>query len=154
MSSEDYKKAYLFLSNKCSKKELSSKEALVFCSKLTLNITQKHNLINELKKNKFIDHQRYANAFVHDRFSFYKWGKLKIRHHLAQKGIEENYIELALDNIDSEEYKKAGLEETTKKFKSMGSPRDYNSKQKLLKFVNLKGYETEIAYEIVELVMR
>jgi len=36
----------------------------------------------------------------------------------------------------------------------MGSPRNYNSKQKLLKFINLKGYETELAYEIVELVIR
>ena len=53
-----------------------------------------------------------------------------------------------------QEDKKAGFEETTKKFQSMGSPRNYNSKQKLLKFINLKGYETEIAFEIVELVMR
>ena len=78
MPSEEYKKAYLFLSNKCSKKELSAKEALIICSKYKLNILEKNKLINELKKNQFIDHLRFANAFVHDRFNLYFWGKNKI----------------------------------------------------------------------------
>ena len=49
MPSEEYKKAYLFLSNKCSKKELSDKEALIICSKYKLKIAEKNRLINELK---------------------------------------------------------------------------------------------------------
>ena len=50
MSSEEYKKAFLFLSNKCSKKEISSREALVLSAKFHLKMVEKNNLINELKK--------------------------------------------------------------------------------------------------------
>ena len=82
MSSEEYKKAFLFLSNKCSKKEISSREALVLSAKFHLKMVEKNNLINELKKKEFINHLRYAKAFVHDKFIFYKWGKVKIIHHL------------------------------------------------------------------------
>ena len=42
MPSEEYKKAFLFLSNKCSKKELSAKEALIICSKFKLKIIEKN----------------------------------------------------------------------------------------------------------------
>ena len=99
MPSEEYKKVYLFLSNKCSKKELSSREALVFCSKYQLKIVEKNKLINELKKNQYIDHLRYANAYTHDRFNLYYWGKIKIRHHLLQKGIEGGLEEIVVCGV-------------------------------------------------------
>jgi hypothetical protein len=41
MPSEEYKKAFLYLSNKCSKKEITSKEALVLASKFKLKIVDK-----------------------------------------------------------------------------------------------------------------
>ena len=141
MPSEEYKKAFLFLSNKCSKKELSAKEALIICSKFKLKIVEKNKLINELKKNDFIDHLRYANAFVHDRFNLYFWGKTKIRHHLIQKGIEDNYIIPALESIDNEKYK------------SLGNENDFYSKQKILKYLSLKGFETDLSFEVVDLLI-
>ena len=153
MSSEEYKKAYLFLSSKCSKKELSSREALVFCSKYQLKIVEKNKLINELKKNQYIDHLRYANAYTHDRFNLYYWGKIKIRHHLLQKGIEEYHISSAIKGIDNEQYKKVAKQEARKKFESLGSIDDFNSKQKILKFLSLKGFEADLSFEVVEKIM-
>ena len=153
MSSEEYKKAYLFLSNKCSKKELSAKEALIICSKYKLNIVGKNKLINELKKNQFIDHLRYANAFVHDRFNLYFWGKNKIRHHLMQKGIEDYHIAKAIESIDNEKYKNIAKQEALKKYKSLGSKHDFNSKQKILKYLNLKGFEADLSFEVVDLII-
>ena len=153
MPSEEYKKAFLFLSNKCSKKELSAKEALIICSKFKLKIVEKNKLINELKKNQFIDHLRYANAFVHDRFNLYLWGKTKIRHHLIQKGIEDYYIISALESIDNEKYKNIAKQEALKKYKSLGNENDFNSKQKILKYLTLKGFETDLSFEVVDLLI-
>ena len=153
MPSEEYNKAYLSLSNKCSKKELSSKEALIICSKYNLKIVEKNKLINELKKNKFIDHLRYANAFVHDRFNLYFWGKNKIRYHLKQKGIEDYHIATAIESINNEEYKKVVKQEAIKKFQSLGGNHDFNSKQKILKFLSLKGFEADLSFEVLELLI-
>ena len=153
MLSEEYKQAYLFLSNKCSKKELSSKEVLIICSKYKLKIVEKNKLINELKKNQFIDHLRYANAFVHDRFNLYFWGKNKIRYHLKQKGIEDYHIGAAIESINNENYKKVASQEALKKYKSLGSVHDFDSKQKILKYLSLKGFEADVSFEVVDLLI-
>jgi regulatory protein len=153
MPSEEYKKAFLFLSNKCSKKELSAKEALIICSKFRLKIVEKNKLINELKKNQFIDHLRFANAFVHDRFNLYFWGKNKIRHHLLLKGIEDSHITAAIECIDNEKYKNIAKQEALKKHKSLGSKQDFNSKQKILKYLNLKGFESDLSFEVIDLII-
>tara|TARA_Y100000992_G_scaffold264574_1_gene201397 strand:+ start:1391 stop:1855 length:465 start_codon:yes stop_codon:yes gene_type:complete len=153
MLSEEYKKAFLFLSNKCSKKELSAKEALIICSKFKLKFVEKNKLINELKKKHFIDHLRYANAFVHDRFNLYFWGKNKIRHHLIQKGIEDYHITTAIESIDNEKYKNLAKQEALKKYKSLGNNNDFNSKQKILKYLSLKGFETDLSFEVVDLLI-
>ena len=79
MSAEHFKKAYSYFSNRCSKKELSTREVMVGLQKYQLKLSEKHKLINKLKKEKYIDHDRYAKAFTNDRFNFYKWGKLKIK---------------------------------------------------------------------------
>ncbi len=144
MSSEEYKKAFLFLSNKCSKKEISSREALVLSAKFHLKMVEKNNLINELKKKEFINHLRYAKAFVHDKFIFYKWGKVKIIHHLRQKGIEEALINEAIEEINQKQYLIVLKEEAQKKHLSMNTPKDFKSKQKILKFLSQKGFETEL----------
>ena len=150
MPTEEYKKAYIFLSNKCSKKEISSREALKACSKFRLKIVEKNNLINELKKQNFINHERFSKAFVHDRFNFYRWGKNKIIHHLQQKGIEQFYIEKAIESISDKLYYKALSEEAIKKYQLMKAPTDFQSKQKLMKFLNQKGFETELVFKEVE----
>ena len=67
-----------------------------------------------------------------------------------QKGIEEDYVDNALDAIDYSTYKSLIKEEANKKHLAMGSPKDFNSKQKLSKYLNQKGFEGELIFEIVE----
>ena len=150
MPSQDFKKAYQLLSARCTKKEISSNEAMKYAAKFDLKLVEKNQLINQLKKNKFIDHQRYARAFVKDRFKFYKWGKLKIKHHLIQKGIEERLIDEALNNINQEEYSNLIIQEAKKKQEAIGGLVDFKSRQKLCKYLNQKGFEGDLVFEIVE----
>ena len=150
MPSEEFKKAYQVLSAKCSKKEISTSEALKFAVKFKLNLVEKNRLVNQLKKNKFIDHLRFAKAFVNDRFHFYKWGRLKIKYQLLQKGIEEHFIDIALKAIDNNEYYNLILQEAKKKYVTVDKKDNFNAKQKLCKYLNQKGFEGELVFEIVE----
>ena len=68
---------------------------MVGLQKYQLKLSEKHKLINKLKKEKYIDHDRYAKAFTNDRFNFIN-GKLKIKQQLLIKGIEEPLIDNAL----------------------------------------------------------
>ena len=47
---------------------------MVGLQKYQLKLSEKHKLINKLKKENTLTMIRYAKAFTNDRFNFYKWG--------------------------------------------------------------------------------
>ena len=61
-------------------------------------------IVEYLKKERYIDEQRYANAFVRDKYRFNQWGRIKIAQALRMKHVASEYIYAALDEIDEEEY--------------------------------------------------
>ena len=150
MSAEHFKKAYSYFSNRCSKKELSTREVMVGLQKYQLKLSEKHKLINKLKKEKYIDHDRYAKAFTNDRFNFYKWGKLKIKQQLLIKGIEESLIDNALSQIDDDAYKALIKDLALKKKAQISIDDHFRAKQKICNSLNTKGFEGELVFDTVE----
>lgn len=65
---------------------------------------QRQLILAYLEEERFIDEQRYAQAYVNDKIRFQSWGKKKIRLMLYQKGIDSDYISEALAQFDEEEY--------------------------------------------------
>ncbi|HBZ34331.1 MAG TPA: RecX family transcriptional regulator, partial [Bacteroidales bacterium] len=62
------------LQNYCAKAERCEQDIR---RKLMLwNVTQNEaqNIIDELKKDGFIDEKRYCSAYIHDKIMFSKWG--------------------------------------------------------------------------------
>jgi SOS response regulatory protein OraA/RecX len=70
-----------------------------------------------------------------------------------QKGIEDYHIAKAIESIDNEKYKNIAKQEALKKYKSLGSKHDFNSKQKILKYLSLKGFEADLSFEVVDLII-
>ncbi|MEG3047334.1 MAG: regulatory protein RecX [Mucinivorans sp.] len=63
---------------------------------------EQNKIIAILVREQFVDHRRYAAAFVRDKLSAGRWGAAKIVFALKQKGIEEEIIqESMLDNVDN-----------------------------------------------------
>ena len=153
MSAEHFNKAYTYFSNRCSKKELSAREVMIGLQKYQLKLSEKHKLINRLKKEKYIDHIRYAKAFTNDRFNFYKWGKLKIKQQLLIKGIEESLIDDALNLIDKNAYQALIKDLALKKKAQISIDDSFKAKQKICNALNTKGFEGELVYEIVEEIL-
>ncbi|MCQ2348115.1 MAG: RecX family transcriptional regulator [Paludibacteraceae bacterium] len=61
-------------------------------------------VIEHLLNGGFINHLRYATAFVHDKLLFQNWGRIKIAYALRAKKIEDSAINEALENIDEQDY--------------------------------------------------
>lgn len=61
-------------------------------------------IIDYLIDNNFINEERYACAFAHDKLRYNGWGKIKIRYMLTGKRISSHAIETALAAIDESEY--------------------------------------------------
>jgi regulatory protein len=61
-------------------------------------------IIVRLREKDFIHETRYCRSFVNDKFRFNRWGRLRIRYELQQKGLPADSIDDALSRIDETIY--------------------------------------------------
>lgn len=106
-------------------------------------------IVQKLLALDFINQQRYANAFVSDKFRFNKWGRIKIAHALKQKRVDVACIEQALACIDEDAYKQALELLVSAKIK--GAKGTAAQKQAaVIRFALSRGFE----YEIIKRLLR
>jgi regulatory protein len=112
---------------------------------------QDHNdIIDFLKKEDFIDHRRYSNAFVNDKIKFHHWGRQKIRAYLRNKEIEEENIEASLNKISQKYYDETLKKELAKKKERLSKLPDKETKRRLVNYLVQKGFEYGKVFEFVE----
>ncbi|NPA68973.1 MAG: RecX family transcriptional regulator [Chlorobi bacterium] len=107
-------------------------------------------ILSELEKQKFIDEKRYAEYYVRDKFRFNKWGKIKIKTMLLQKQIPEKTINKALADIPEKEYIETLKYLLKQKEKTLNDGDYYKKKQKIIRFLTSKGFETDTVLRILE----
>ena len=105
--------------------------------------------LNNLQQNNFINEERYASAYVHDKFKLKKWGKMKIKQMLRNKKIPESVIEKALLSVDQTEYKKMIEKIISQKSDTLTEKNFLRRKQKLIAYALSKGYEKSIVWEVL-----
>lgn len=134
--------------NYCSKKETSIFELKrkLFAWKVDDNLYD--SIIDYLLENNFIDEQRYASAYVNDKFKFNHWGRIKIRFMLESMNIESSFITSALSQIDKNEYRSVAEIEIQKKLNSLKIVDEFDLRQKLYKNLTGKGFEIELIKSI------
>ncbi|MBP5259014.1 MAG: RecX family transcriptional regulator [Paludibacteraceae bacterium] len=112
----------------------------------TLDEDQKQAVIDYLQAGGYLDEARYARAFVHDKFRFAGWGRIKIRYALRMKRVDENAVSEALGTLDEEEYlERVKTLLAAKKRSLSGDARAIRAK--LLRFAASRGFETEVIYQ-------
>jgi len=104
-------------------------------------------IITRLEKEDFINEERFAVTFAVGKLRNNKWGRTKIFYALSQKYIPEIYIQMALNEIDEEEYLnvlKSVLE--TKKIKETD---EFKRKAKLVKYAQQKGFQPSLIWKVI-----
>ncbi len=143
----DYKTALSKAMALCSKKEYCKSEIRQKLQKWNLENDDINKVIDKLSDDNFLSEERYAQAFVKDKFRFNKWGKLKIKSHLRQKQIDDSIISEAIKLIDNDEYIEMIKSLITAKERTVKAKNDYDKKQKLLRFLAQKGFEPSLVSE-------
>ena len=138
----DYNAALAKAAAVCSRAEHAEAEVMRKLKQWGAEPEVAARVVEWLVDNGFIDNERYARAFVYDKSRFDMWGRVKIRHHLRQNGIDSAVINEAMDEIDKAEYA-ANLDALMKaKRRSMPSDADpYKAKAALLRYGASRGYE-------------
>ena len=108
-------------------------------------------ILKHLVKEGYVDEGRYADAFVHDKVRFAKWGRVKISQALWQKRIPADVADAALARIDENEYMAALKEVVASRYRQTKGATEYERKMKTMKSVCSRGYEPALVRKVLKL---
>ena len=142
--------AYLQLSALCAQAEHCQREMRDKMYRWELDETVQNRVLDRLVRERFVDDERYARAFVKDKIRYNKWGRRKVQQALWQKGIDSEIQRKVLDEIDEKEYLDILRPLLRQKRKSIKAQNDYELNQKLLRFALGRGYTFDIIRQCID----
>ena len=138
----------------CARAERSSGDAMRLMATWMVPETDRQGVLQRLIKDRFIDDSRYAEAFVREKANLSAWGEYKIRATLRRKGIADNIISEALQQIPSEQASERLTERLKRKMRSTKYDTTYQLKTKLLRHALSLGFPMDECLRCVEEVMK
>ena len=132
----------------CSRSEHCVLDVLNKLYAAGLGEEESDEIVQCLVEQGYIDEQRYANAFVNDKFRFNKWGKLKIGHALRQKKIPTSIIQVALDTLDEDAYSHVLLQLIEAKKKTVKGTAA-QQKAAVMRFAVSRGFELDLVLRLL-----
>ena len=142
--------AYLQLAALCAQAEHCQQEMRDKMRRWEINETVQNRIIDRLIKERYIDDERYARAFVKDKIRYNKWGRRKVQQALWQKHIDTDIQQRVLDEIDEKEYLDILRPLLKQKRKSIKAESDYELNQKLVRFALGRGFGFDIIRQCLD----
>ena len=136
--------AYLQLAALCAQAEHCQHEMLEKMRKWELPESVQARVMARLVKERYVDDERYARAFVKDKIRYNKWGRRKVQQALWLKHIDSAIQQTVLDEVDDDEYLKVLKPLLKQKSKSIKAESDYERNQKLVRFALGRGFTFDI----------
>lgn len=98
-----------------------------------------------LRKEKFLDDERFVHAFINDKFTYERWGRVKIAYALRQKGFQGAIVSNMMEDvIDEDQYLETLAELLKNKMRGMSLPLEQKDRAKLYRFAAQRGFESNV----------
>jgi regulatory protein len=107
-------------------------------------------VIGKLIAEKFLDDERFARAYMKDKFRFNHWGRQKIVFMLRSKNITPEILELAMEEIEEEAYSDQLKGLLSNKLKTVKGKDKYDLRNKLMRFAMSRGFESGLIYKVLK----
>ena len=142
--------AYLALTALCAQAEHCQYEMLEKMRRWELSEEAQARVMSKLIKERYVDDERYAHAFVKDKIRYNKWGRRKVEQALWQKRIDDDIRTRVLDDVDDEEYLNVLRPLLKQKRKTIKAKNDYELNQKLVRFALGRGFTFDIIQQCMD----
>ena len=143
--------AYLQLAQLCARAEHCQHEMLEKMRRWEMSDEAQARVMARLVKERYVDDERYARAFVKDKVRYNKWGRRKVEQALWQKRIDEVIRQQVLDEVDDEEYLSVLRPLLKQKRRSTKAASDYELNQKLVRFALGRGFTYDIIRQCLDI---
>lgn len=105
-------------------------------------------VVNILVAEKYVDDQRYCEAYAREKSSISGWGEVKIRYMLSAKGISKDVISQALSQIDPQRAESRLEKLLENKYRTLKE--DPQWKLKLIRFALGRGYSYDDVNDCIQ----
>jgi len=143
--------AYLTLAALCAQAEHCQWEMMEKMRRWEVDDAAQARVMERLVKERYVDDERYARAFVKDKVRYNKWGRRKVEQALWQKHIADDIRSRVLDEVDDEEYLSVLRPLLMQKRKSTKAQSDYELNQKLMRFALGRGFTYDIIRQCIDI---
>jgi regulatory protein len=133
-----------------ARSEKSSGDALRLMQNWGVEPAARQGVLQKLIDHKFIDDNRYAEAFVRDKMRFSGWGAFKLRAALRNKGISPEIVNEVLSALDHGDMSDRLRERLERKMHSLKYASRYELKTKLMRYGASLGYDFESVGDVVD----
>lgn len=143
--------AYLTLAALCAQGEHCQWEMQEKMRRWELADEAQARVMERLVKERYVDDERYARAFVKDKVRYNKWGRRKVEQALWAKHIADDIRQRVLDEVDDEEYTAILRPLLKQKGRSVKAQSDYERNAKLIKFALGRGFTMDIIRQCLDI---
>ena len=142
--------AFLQLATLCAQAEHCEKEMRDKLKRWDVDDAAQDRIIQRLISERYIDDERYAQAFVKDKIRYNKWGRRKVQQALWLKHIDPEIQQRVLDEIDDSEYLDVLRPLLRQKRNTVKAQTDYELNQKLVRFALGRGFTFDIIRQCLD----
>ena len=142
--------AYLQLAALCAQAEHCQQEMRDKMKRWEMAPEVQERVIARLIKERYIDDERYARAFVKDKIRYNKWGRRKVQQGLWMKHIDDDIQQRVLSEVDDAEYLAVLKPLLKQKTKSIKAENNYELTRKLVRFALGRGFTYDIIRQCLD----
>lgn len=140
----DKKQALAKAESFCVYQERSQKEVRYKLVEWGIRGDELEEIISELIINNFLNEERFAKHYASGKFNIKHWGRIKIKQGLKLKGVPDKILQKAIYSIDEDDYLQTIEKLAVKKVQSLGENDPFKRKNKLMSYLQAKGFETDL----------
>ena len=140
----DKKQALAKAESFCVYQERSQKEVRYKLVEWGMRGDELEEIITDLIINNFLNEERFAKSYASGKFNIKHWGRVKIKQGLKLKGVPDKILQKAIYSIDEDDYLQTIEKLAIKKAESLGENDPFKRKNKLMSYLQAKGFETDL----------
>lgn len=110
-------------------------------------------VLQKLQEEHYLNDERYSRAYVRDKFRFNKWGRIKIRYYLKQKGLANSIIDKGFEEIEDAQYKELLISTMKEKAKTLKNKEKFQKMASIVRFAQSRGFEPELIHRYMGMVL-
>ncbi len=129
--------------------EKSSGDARRLMDRWGIERGAQEQILEQLQRDRFIDDERFAAAYIREKINLSGWGRFKIQRQLQQKGISREIIEEQLSLIDTQKMDERLGEMIQRRARSVKYKDKYQLRDKLIRYGASLGYDFSSVSEAV-----